>query len=61
MVRIWLRVAVRTAAPAGHRRLYGCYRRPYVGLAAAVAPLGTALTEDQISLLWRMMNSLCSL
>jgi DNA primase len=24
------------------------------GLAAAVAPLGTALTEDQISLLWRM-------
>ena len=33
---------------------YGCHRHSAQRHAAAVAPLGTALTEEQIALLWKL-------
>ena len=46
-------------APAGWhrgRRLCRCHRLVSVGFEAAVAPLGTALTADQLVLLWKMAD-----
>ena len=43
------------AAPGGGRRLYGRDRSaPGAGFGGAVAPLGTALTEEQLEELWRI-------